>query len=142
MYLIILFIILIILFYLANNKKEEINLENFTIQKLDKKYKIRREDCLDYCDEKSCLKMFDKQKQLLDCERCSLKGGCFQKGIVTNSCNVCQEGEEPTNCRLTSNYGCKDNNNLMSFNGVNPYYILAGSDGYTYTKECKFCWNL
>ena len=67
MYLIILFIILIILFYFANNKKI-INFENFTIQKLDKKYEIRRDDCLDYCDEKSCLKMFDKQKQLLDCE--------------------------------------------------------------------------
>ena len=138
MYILLIFLLVLVL--VCCSLKSEI--EQFDIMKLPKKYKIRREKCLDYCDKKSCLKMFQKQKLLKECLDCKKKEGCFQKNLIEPTCNVCLGENDSTDCYSIFNYGCKNPDNLSDFNGVNPYYILVDSDGYTYTKECKFCWNL
>jgi len=138
MYILLIFLFVLVLVCCSLKSK----IEQFDILKIPEKYKIRREKCLDYCDEKSCLRMFQMQKQLKECLDCRKKGGCYQKNLVEPSCNVCLGENDSTDCYSIFNYGCKNPDNLSDFKGVNPYYILTDSDGYTYTKECKFCWNI
>ena len=130
-------IILIILIIFYENK------EGFTIMALNKKYNIRREDCLKYCDEAECLKMFDMKKKLNECKKCNDKGLCYKKNILDGVCEACVDGIDYGNCNLISNYGCTNPDNILDFNGVEPYYLIVDDDNnYSYKNTCKFCWNI
>jgi len=134
---IFIFVLLVVAFYLLDVQ------ENFKVISLPKKYKIRREDCLDYCNKKDCLKMFDMQKDLDECRECNLKGRCFRKSIIGGVCEICYNGVDYIDCNLTSKFGCQNPENILNFSGVDPYYVIVDDDNsYSYTNKCKFCWNI
>lgn len=140
MFLLILFIILVIIilciFFMESN-------ENFTIQAIPDNIKIRRENCLDYCNKGNCLKMFKRQEDLNKCRECNSKGLCYRKMILGGVCGVCSEDERLFDCNKISNYGCTNPENIMNFNGVNPYYIIVKDvDSFSYKERCKFCWDI
>lgn len=63
--------------------------------------------------------------------------------ILGGVCGVCSEDERLFDCNKISNYGCTNPENIMNFNGVNPYYIIVKDvDSFSYKERCKFCWDI
>lgn len=140
MFLLILFIILVIIilyiFFIDSNEK-------FTIQAIPNDIKIRRENCLSYCNERDCLKMFRMQKDLSKCIGCNLRGLCYKKRILGGTCGICSENEKFFDCNKIGNFGCTNPENIVNFEGVDPYYIIIkDKDSFSYKEKCKFCWNI
>ena len=130
-------VLFVVVYYLFDTR------EHFTIYAIPDKYKIRRDKCLEYCDEKNCLSMFQRQSDLDKCRECNLKGGCFRKSIIGGVCEVCEEGGDYVDCDLTRNFGCKNPKNILDFTGVDPYYVIVeDDDSFSYSNSCKFCWNI
>ena len=117
--------------------------ENFTIQAIPNNVKIRRENCLQFCNKGDCLKMFNIQNDLKKCRECKLKGLCYKKLIINGVCGICSENENYFDCDSIRNYGCTNPENIMDFNGVDPYYIIVKDENsFSYKQKCKFCWNI
>lgn len=140
MFLLILFIILIIIilyiFFMDCY-------ENFTIQAIPSNIRIRRENCLNYCNKANCFKMFKIQKDLNKCRDCKMKGLCYNKMILDGVCGICSGDEKEVDCNSINNYGCTNPENILDFNGVDPYYIIVKDENsFSYKEKCKFCWNI
>jgi hypothetical protein len=117
--------------------------EKFTVQAIPNDVKIRRKNCLNYCNKGDCLKMFSMQKDLNKCRVCNLKGLCYKKKVLGGICSICSEDKDFVDCNKISNYGCTNPENIMNFNGVNPYYVIVkDKNSFSYKDKCKFCWNI
>ena len=105
--------------------------EKFTVQAIPNDVKIRRKNCLNYCNKGDCLKMFSMQKDLNKCRVCNLKGLCYKKKVLGGICSICSEDKDFVDCNKISNYGCTNPENIMNFNGVNPYYVIVKDKNIT-----------
>ena len=146
MYLIIILLVIVLLWIYSVRVTEHFDNKVVTINQLPKKYKIRRDNCFELCDEKSCLKMLDMQKNLDKCRECKRTGQCYNKNVITPTCDLCFGKQNKTKClsTMSGGFGCTNPDNIADFKGVDPYYILVDSNdvNYAYTKKCKFCWNI